>query len=307
MCPQARRKSSGQPASIVRLCIDGYPYADDLEPTNIDDARTLLAQSLRKPWPSANRKAEFTVLPGGFIVGSFPRDFLSDTGWKSPVNIEELTGIADRLIQRVLTHDLIAELAIRTKYVTMGVDLKRIGDQKTGNRTIKNKSIELVAVVKLTNRKARVVLWTGKSYPTSAQENSLVHVVDLDSHCFEANGLRTLVLGCHDLNMFSARAWANQRERSRRRLRCQAMRQTAKKFKPNIVIQHAHQTDTPNIWRTAWSGLKTVLPTVKQGLTSIAYYPAYHHGDVERKDLPTVLDHTKFGPSIEDVVIKGFR
>lgn len=53
------------------------------------------------------------------------------------------------------------------------------------------------------------VSWTGKSYPTSDQARSLLYCIDMKSHAQILNGKRVLVIGCHDLNMFSARSIAN--------------------------------------------------------------------------------------------------
>lgn len=295
--------------SIVRLCVDGWVYRNDGQENNFSNARTLLGRALRKSWPSGGRKVEFTVLPGGFIIDKFPAQLADsiESGWNSRAEgFETLTKLGEECIHRVLTDDVIAGLAGRTRFLTLGIDLRHMADAKTGKKAIKNISVELVAVIKVTKRKATIVAWTGKSYPTYGQQHSLVHVIDLDTHCIRVDGLRILVLGCHDLNMFSARAWANQKSGSMRRKRCARMRSIAKKFDPTIVIQHPHQTDSSRIWQTAWSGVKKVLPSVEQGLSGIVYLPAYGC-TAEREELPVVLERTKFGPQIEDVVIKGFR
>ena len=295
--------------SIVRLCIDGWVYCCDGQGSNFSDARTLLNKALSKSWPYSDRKVEFTVLPGGFIFSTFP-DQLADSmesGWNSRTeDFQTLTKLGEECVHGVLTDDLIAGLSERTRHLTLGIDFNHMADVKTSNRAIKKSHVELVAVVKLTKRKAQVVAWTGKSYPTDAQEDSLVQVVDLDTHCVRIDGLRILVLGCHDLNMFSMRAWASQKEGSVRRQRCARMRRIAKKFDPTIVIHHPHQTDSSGIWQTAWSGVRKVLPSFKQGVSGIAYYPAYDY-TAEREELPIVLKRTKFGTRIEDVVIEGFR
>ena len=51
----------------------------------------------------------------------------------------------------------------------------------------------------------KVVRWTGKSYPVDSQQHTLVHVKDLCSHFLEIGSERLLVLGCHDLHLFSGR------------------------------------------------------------------------------------------------------
>ena len=55
-----------------------------------------------------------------------------------------------------------------------------------------------------------IIRWTGKSYPMGrVQEQTLVHA-PLESHLLTFNGAPMLILGCHDLNLFSERARASQ-------------------------------------------------------------------------------------------------
>jgi len=245
--------------------------------------------------------------PGGFIFDKFPEELDEiDTGWNSKTcDFKKLCSYAEECINKVLTKEILVALAEKTKYLTLGIDFKHPNDNKIGKKPIKRPHVELVAVLKLTRTKITVVAWTGKSYPTDEQEHSLIHVIDLGTHCVEVDGLRVLVLGCHDLNMFSARSWANQLPGSKRRRRCTKMRRVAKQFEPTIVIQHPHQTDSPRIWQTAWSGVLNNLPSVEQGLSGIAYFPRFGCSTT-RGELCDVLSGAKFGPRIEDVVIKGY-
>lgn len=302
-------KSKKQPvtANIVRLCVDGWIHRSDEQTDNFSNARTLLNRAIRKSWPKGHRKAKFTVLPGGFIFDKFPEELGDiDRGWNShSKDFNELCAYGEECIKQLLTEEILVDIAERTKYLTLGVDFKHLTDDKIGKKAIKRTHIELVAVLRLTRTRTTTVAWTGKSYPTGEQEHSLVHVVDVGTHCVEVDGLRVLVLGCHDLNMFSTRAWANQLKGSERRLRCAKMRRVAKQFDPTIVIQHPHQTDSPRIWQAAWSGVKKSLPSVEQGLSGIAYYPRPDCRET-RRELRDVLKGTKFGPRIENVVIKGY-
>jgi len=85
-------------------------------------------------------------------------------------------------------------------------------------------------------------------------------------------GERVLILGCHDLNMFSARAIANQRPDGARRQRCDLMAGLVRHFKPTVVLQHPHSTDTPNIWRMPWACLARDYPSVRCYASGIGYY-----------------------------------
>ncbi|MXW06900.1 MAG: hypothetical protein F4X56_01070 [Gammaproteobacteria bacterium] len=295
-------------SSIVRLCVNGRLHRRDTPDDNISAARTLIERALHKDWPKGVQRVDFTVLPGGFIFDRFPNGLDGvDTGWISDnSNFEVLKGYGEKCIRRVLSEEAIRVLAKRTKYLTVGIDLKHISDDKIGKKAIKRPHIELVAVLKLTGRRASIVAWTGKSYPTDEQQYSLVHVVDLSTHCVTVDGLRILVLGCHDLNVFNPRIPENKRLGINRRIRIKNMRREAARFDPSIVIQHPHQTDSPKIWLSGWSGIKKILPSVEQGLSGIAYFPHPLHRAARQK-LSKVLEGTKFGSNIEDVVIEGFK
>ena len=165
---------------------------------------------------------------------------------------------------------------------------------------------ELIAIVKTSS--GETMHWTGKSYSMSSQKKMLVHETDLKSHLFCCGAMRVLMLGCHDLNMFSARARANQKPGSLRRKRCDHMRKLVKKFGPNIVLHHPHSTDSPKIWSTAWSGISEFLPCKRDGqIHSYASGIAYHRGSESvRRKLCDVLVGTRCCDShVLDVVVKG--
>ena len=63
---------------------------------------------------------------------------------------------------------------------------------------------ELVSVID--TEAGKVIHWTGKSYPVSGMEERTLVQAPLKSHRLEFGGKRMLILGCHDLNLFSQRA-----------------------------------------------------------------------------------------------------
>jgi hypothetical protein len=79
------------------------------------------------------------------------------------------------------------------------------------------------------------------------------------------------------------------------------MRHLARAFRPTVVLQHPHSTDSPNIWRTAWAGLHRELPGVMAWASGIGYY---RRDGARRGSLREVLAATAgHGHSI-DVVLK---
>jgi len=79
------------------------------------------------------------------------------------------------------------------------------------------------------------------------------------------------------------------------------MKHKVARFKPTVVLQHPHSTDTPNIWRMPWLSLARDVPTVRVWASGIAYYN--DHGEPRAK-LGKVLALTKSaGNDVRDIVV----
>ncbi|MBB1073535.1 hypothetical protein HUU62_03815 [Rhodoferax sp. 4810] len=213
-------------------------------------------------------------------------------GWNSNENdLETLKTHAQKALAKTLTEEVRKAAKGKIDVLTIGIDL--IANDES------ERHAELVAVCELASG---YVFWTGKSYPTGAQERHLIQVVDLKTHLLKIAGEQVFVLGCHDLNMFSPRGRANQKTKGRRWQRCEETITLAKQFQPTIVLQHPHSTDSPNIWRTAWAGLIQELPDVKAWASGIAY----HHWDDQqepRGSLDEVLIATQGGMQTVDFIV----
>ncbi|HEY4184599.1 MAG TPA: hypothetical protein VGP07_05985 [Polyangia bacterium] len=195
---------------------------------------------------------------------------------------------AERVLAGILSDRVRQAAKGRVDVITVGVDLT--GDDRPEH-------VELVALYEVATQ---AVSWTGKSYPTSEQENSLIHVADLETHFLRVAGERVVVLGCHDLNMFNPRGWANQDPGGVRHLRCADMRMRTLAFRPTVILQHPHSTDTPNIWRNAWGEIASELPDVTAWASGIAYH---RWGDEPRAAIERVLTDTQGGEPCVDFLV----
>ncbi len=268
---------------VVRVVVDGSPASSPRA------ASAMLEEAFAR-WPTTGR-AKFTITPGGFVCGDFPSRWSGGLAWNSsPKDLAALVRVAKPIVEACVTKKVLATAITRTRVLTIGVDL--LAQQP--------EHAELVAVIDCES--GEIVRWTGKSYPTGDQEESLVQVVDLDSHLLEIAGERVLVLGCHDLNMFSARARANQNPNGVRRRRCDAMAKATARFRPTVVLQHPHSTDTPNIWRMPWSCLARDYPTVRVYASGIGYFA---WSGSPRSSLRHVLDGTRSESGVVDIVVKS--
>jgi hypothetical protein len=291
----SRNKVSGAPlpqgeVPIARVVVDGPPPREALR------AEELLHAVLTRGWPEGI-SSKFLITPGGFLLAPWPADWKGKVGWGSqPQDIAPIVEAAENELWRALSPRVLDVAAQRTRILSLSVDL-------FGGDTFAEPHAELVALVDVNQRK--VVGWTGKSYPVAGQERGLVQVSNLGSHLMKTAGERVLVLGCHDLNMFSARAYANQAAMSPRRMRTEDMLERTRRFAPTLVIQHPHLTDSPRIWSTAWGSLKKSLPTVKTWASGICFYRG---GRRERAALDAVLAGTRSEQEdVLDILVRTHR
>ena len=140
--------------------------------------------------------------------------------------------------------------------------------------------------------------WTGKSYPTSNQQNGLIRITDLKTHFFSLDVGKVMILGCHDLTVFNPRS---KNAKGWRKDVNEKFKKTAKEEEPQIVLQHPHTTVKVRTWYNAWSYLKKTLPSVKKYASAGRYYESKRKpSDYDRID--DVLAYTKCGDTIDFIV-----
>ena len=186
---------------VARIVVDGCP-APNSRRSNFPAARLMLFRAFEdRRWPG---KAMFAITPGGFVVAPYPTPWKGNCGWASrAADFQALVEHARDVVAEVLTPQVLGAARGRTAFLTLGIDLDDGGGKRDMEVSSQRLHAELVAIFDV--EKGAVVRWTGKSYPVSWQEGTLVQEPTLTSHRFECGTERALILGCHDLNMFSER------------------------------------------------------------------------------------------------------
>ena len=250
-----------------------------------NEAKILISKFCKKIEEKDNNLV--IVTPGGFIYDDFPETSIKKIGWNSQKEeFRKLIQFAEKsLFQNFLTKDTRKILKESSRIITLGFDL--CGE----------KEAELVAVYD--TQKEKVLKWTGKSYPTSSQEDKLFQIKEVETHFFEYGGERILILGCHDLNIFSPRSKANRSPVSLRGKLCSDFISRTKKFNPTIVIQHPHTTDSSRIWSQGWSGIRQLFPNLKSYCSGLCYFRNYGK---KRRPMKAVLKSTKTD-NITDIIL----
>ena len=297
----------------VRIVIQGWTYWEN-QLDNRDDARAMLLDAFAsEQWPAQH--AAITVTPGGFMRTRLPRDYDGSRGWDSRKrDLSKLIPYAQAAIQNVVRGKVLKRARARTRLLTLGIDLnmqRHKEDRIRQNHYCRPSCppscthAELVAV--LDTASAKVVRWTGKSYPVDNQQHTLIHVKDLRSHLLKINKERLLVLGCHDLNLLIDRGRKPKHQISPKQVRRERMQRLAREFKPTMILHHPHSTYSPNIWRAAWGAARAALPTARIALSGIAFC-GNPKPEPQRRPWQT-LDATRratsWGDPVIDVVIGG--
>jgi hypothetical protein len=269
-------------SAIARVVIDGRPIRDFLAPSVSARAAHQMMLQTFEAWPSGSA-ADFLITPGGYLGAETPRDISRKRGWDSVTSdFPKLTDAAMAVARQVVSSEVLRAAAGRCRYLTLGIDLA-LGIDLESNAG----HAELIGIFSLED--GSVVGWTGKSYPTSGQEKELIQIVDLQTHFLKAGEHRVLVLGCHDLNVFSPRGHAKLKPYGPRRERSDAIWKMVTEFRPTAVLHHPHFTDTPKSWQAAWKGLEGVTG-VPDWASSICFY---NNDKTLRSSLPKVLAGTR--------------
>ncbi|MCY4560068.1 MAG: hypothetical protein OXF79_27650 [Chloroflexi bacterium] len=296
---------------IVRVVVDGWTYTQR-DSDNFAEARAMLSDAFASDsWPS--RKATFAITPGGFIRTPLPRSYCGRRGWDSRKrDLDKLIPHAQAAVEAVMCGKVLKAARRHTRFLTLGVDLngnRNKEDRLRGDHTCRRTCpascthAELVAV--LDTKSGKVIHWTGKSNPTEEQQHSLVHVKNLDTHFVELGSDRVLLLGCHDLHLFSGRGRKSIGTPTPKENRRRGMHTRARKFKPTVILHHPHTTYSPYIWRGAWGGTRKRIPSAEVGASGIAFCGNSKPAKCWQTLKATRAD-TAFGDGISDIVICGY-
>lgn len=238
--------------TIARLVIRGRP------PGHWRRARHLLLNALHG-WPS-NISASFLLLPGGFVSESWPTRWSSGWGWNSDDNaLIVLRRYISARVASIIDADVRDAGRGKVKAIVFGIDLRP--DQKT-------RALAELAVAYDLERDTWTL--TGKSFMRGDQRR-VVRITQLASHFVEVADQRVLVLGCHDLNIFSPRGRSIHRANGRLADVRREMDLELERFAPTVALQLPHGTDTPRTWVPAWNALVAVA-RLRAWASGIAFY-----------------------------------
>jgi len=270
-----------------------------------EEAKKIL-EDIYKKWPK-NKKVKFIITCGGFIQFKWPksisRGYIGDNKNPNEEALNLLFKEGEQVVGYILSGGFDKKLGELTDYITLGVDSCKEKISTTQNY-IGQLHIELVFLIDLRNKK---IYRTGKSYPTSNQQDGLVGIRDLKTHFITLDVGKIMLLGCHDLTIFHPRSDAVAL--GWRRSLKEKFKHIAKRENPIIVLQHPHTTGCINVWTSSWNNLMKTLPSVKKYANAGRWPHITHHlyrkGKKKGKahcKLEDVLEKTKNCNSIDFII-----
>lgn len=275
-----------------------------------EDAKRLL-EDIYKKW-TKGKKVKFIITCGGFIQFDWPESIsrrdIGDNKCPNSEAVGALVEEAEKCARLVLSGGLDKKLGELTDYITLGIDSYKEKISTTQNY-INQPHIELVFLIDLRNNES---YWTGKSYPTSNQQNGLVRISDLRTHFFHLDDIgKLMILGCHDLTIYNPRSRNAKGWRERVNME---FKELARNEEPLCVLQHPHTTDCVSVWAAAWNNLRQSISSVEK-YASAGRWP--HSGDHLYKrgkkagephcTLMMVEKRTKYGDTMDFIVYRNGR
>jgi hypothetical protein len=282
--------SAARNVSVVRI----VQLFSNPDPTDRNRCAKAVIATVLKSWPHG-LKTRYLITAGGFLSFAWPRQVtVADPSDPTPRDVQLLKGAAEKTCRNFLTPTLRRRLARSADYISLVADSERKAVDHGERRTV-----ELVLLFDL--HSSRVCI-TGKSYP-GVQERFLVRMNNLSEDFVRTGADRVLLLGCHDLNMFSNRAFQNCNQDGWRAKRMKEIRKMTLHFLPNVVLQHPHRTQSPHAWATALGGLKRLL--YQAGVSNFAFAGAgrwHSTGTKHPRPLLSCLASTALGKVVTAVV-----
>jgi len=274
-----------QTREISRIILNFVP--DFIPCSNSNTESTRILRSVLNKWDKSEHTC-FLSTCGGFFNWKV-RDLELTTSWI------DIANKCEHVLCRELKHltSSFKRISRNIKYLTIGADFFKDSSEEPFNTRAPHS--ELVAVYDIKKRK--IVHITGKSHPTGAQKRNLI-AAPMESHFMRDENRRVLILGCHDLNMFSKRAYACNRAGGHVRQYMKWIMAKAKRLRIKTIIQHPHTTDSHRIWLLGWAGVNKLLRPDHYAGTG----KYFDYSGEERSDLDEVLSYTRHG-NVLDIVV----
>ena len=278
-------KASGTGSLFGRIILDGAAADQEAD-------QTAILTAALDAIPKGALPIRYLTTPAGFLRGKLPSPWVGSRGWgTTQADFDSIFVHADAAVRRLMSPALRQTAATRVSYLSIGIDLFPRGRSQPHAE-----SLVLYDVAQDT-----VVARTGKSYPTSDQQDELIREPSLESHFVRVGEDRLALLVCHDLMAFSPRARANSK--GIRRVVGSDLGKAGEAFGVTLALHHAHTAESAATWRQAWGSLRREYERSLEGWTTSFRYRT-KDGRVPKASIDAKLASGTAGAGL-DIVVCG--
>ena len=125
-------------------------------------------------------------------------------------------------------------------------------------------------------KRKKIINITGKSYPTVYDAKMGVKPYPMNTHFFKYSSDSILILGCHDIKLFSGRV--RSIVKGERRKKVNQFDRLFKIEKPKVILHHPHVTNDFRTWNHEWRWIEN---NIHCEFASGIYYEKGKNGDLK--------------------------
>ena len=278
-------------ARLGRLVLDGAAATADRR--SIDGSRDMLVAAL-EALRAGGVRVGVLATPAGFVDLKEPGPWAGSAGWETrQADFDRLAASAVACARELVTPEVLAAATGAADHLVLGIDVWPTPHREPHAETAVHVDVATGAVRAL----------TGKSYPTTGQQDDLIRNPRPSTHVAEIGGERLAVLVCHDLAAWSPRG--NAVAGGARADAWHAMQEAVSAGRPTLAVQLPHTVDKAGTWRAAWSRFRDLAgPQLAAGTTAIRHLDQSYQG-VATPVGTGLLAGTGTGTRAVDVVVRS--
>ena len=282
---------SAPEARVGRLVLDGRAASTDRR--SLESSRSMLMAAL-KALRAGGIHLGILITPAGFVDDKLDGPWHAPTGWSTTQDaFATLAARATEVARSLANTDIVAAAAGVANHLIVGIDV-----WPTARR---EPHAETAILVNLATGAARPL--TGKTYPTTGQQDDLIRNPDPATHVAEIGTERVAVLVCHDLAAWSPRG--NAVAQGARAGAWRAMQTAVSASRPTLAVQLPHTVDKTGTWHAAWLRFASLAgPDFAVGTTAIRHLDQGYR-PVDRPVDAALLAGTGVGRRVVDIVVQG--
>jgi hypothetical protein len=240
------------------------------------------------------RRVGILVTSAGFHEPRLAGAWRDPVGWTTTQEaFDTLAAVAERTVDDLMTPELRDLAGGTVDDLILGIDVWPTNSREP--------HAEIACRFDVAAGTATMI--TGKTYPTTSQQDVLIRDPDAGSHVVQIGDETVAVLVCFDLAAWNPRG--NAVATGIRAVTWRAMQEAVTAARPTLAVHLPHTVDNPRTWTTSWAVLgRTAGGRLRAGTTAVRHLDRDYRPVAGPID-PGLLSGTGIGAPVVDVIVAG--